>query len=46
MTNKNKSITIRMPEEEIKVFIDYADKNDLNKSAFIRRAIKELLEKK
>ncbi|MGG1400576.1 hypothetical protein ABE288_22540 [Bacillus salipaludis] len=42
---QSKLVNFKMKEDEFKVFTDYADKNDVNKSAFIRRAIKELLGK-
>jgi hypothetical protein len=43
---QSKTISFKMKEDDIKSFVDYLDKNDINKSAFIRRAIKELLKKK
>ncbi|MDQ6599230.1 CopG family transcriptional regulator [Bacillus salipaludis] len=44
MEKQSKLVNFKMNENDLKVFTDYADKNDLNKSAFIRRAIKNMME--
>jgi hypothetical protein len=41
-----KTFSFKLNKEDAKTFVNHIDKNDLNASAFIRRAVKEQLEKK